>query len=238
MRVYDRELAERRRDRRLAAEIRSRNSPASPPSERTRQQQTLRCGLLPRTATPDDPSASSSSTTNRNCELREAWWKPFPPRWSWQETDRRERPSCSIRGDYDKPGEQVSPGVPAVSAAAARRRRRTTGSAWRAGSSTRATRSRPAWPSTASGRCYFGTGLVKTAEDFGSQGEWPSHPELLDWLATEFVGTGWDVKAHAETDRDAARPTGSRRASRRNCCERDPENRLLARGPRFGCRPK
>ena len=79
---------------------------------------------------------------------------------------------------------------------------------------------------------YFGTGLVKTTEDFGVQGEAPSHPRLLDWLATEFVDSGWDVKAMQKlivmsaTYRQSSRATAELRA-------RDPENRLLARGPRF-----
>jgi hypothetical protein len=78
---------------------------------------------------------------------------------------------------------------------------------------------------------YFGTGLVKTADDFGSQGEAPSHPELLDFLATEFVRSGWDVKAMqrlivtSAAYRQASVATPALR-------ERDPENRLIARGPR------
>jgi len=78
---------------------------------------------------------------------------------------------------------------------------------------------------------YFGTGLVKTAEDFGSQGEAPSHPELLDWLATEFIRSGWDVKAMQRliVTSAAYRQTSSATAALR---ERDPENRLIARGPR------
>ena len=78
---------------------------------------------------------------------------------------------------------------------------------------------------------YFGTGLVKTQEDFGVQGEPPSHPELLDWLATEFVRTGWDVKAMqrlivtSATYRQSSAMTPA-------LLDRDPENRLLARGPR------
>jgi hypothetical protein len=79
---------------------------------------------------------------------------------------------------------------------------------------------------------FFGTGLVKTSEDFGLQGEPPSHPELLDWLATEYRETGWDT-------RKMVRLLVTSRAFRRAApiqpeqLARDPENRLLARGPRI-----
>src|SRR3989441_6721416 len=79
---------------------------------------------------------------------------------------------------------------------------------------------------------YFGTGIVKTAEDFGSQGEPPSHSELLEWLATEFIRSGWGIKAMQRLIVTSATYRQSSMASR-ELIERDPENRLLARGPRF-----
>jgi hypothetical protein len=79
---------------------------------------------------------------------------------------------------------------------------------------------------------YFGIGLVKTAENFGSQGEPPSHPPLLDWLATEFMRTGWDVKGLQKLIVTSATYRQSSAATP-DLIERDPENRLLARGPRF-----
>ncbi|MFP6763873.1 MAG: PSD1 and planctomycete cytochrome C domain-containing protein, partial [Planctomycetaceae bacterium] len=79
---------------------------------------------------------------------------------------------------------------------------------------------------------HFGTGLVKTPEDFGSQGEWPSHPALLDWLAREFMDSGWDVKAmHRLIVTSATYQQSSRWLP--DVARSDPENRLLARGPRF-----
>ncbi|MBM3736403.1 MAG: DUF1553 domain-containing protein [Acidobacteria bacterium] len=79
---------------------------------------------------------------------------------------------------------------------------------------------------------FFGVGLVKTSEDFGSQGEAPSNQALLDWLASELVASGWDVKAMQRLIVMSAAYRQSSRVSPA-LLERDPENRLLARGPRF-----
>ncbi len=79
---------------------------------------------------------------------------------------------------------------------------------------------------------HFGMGLVKTAENFGSQGDPPSNPELLDWLATQFVQGGWNVKAMQRLIVTSAAYRQSSRVTP-ELLEKDPENRLLARGPRF-----
>ncbi|MBI4658014.1 MAG: PSD1 domain-containing protein [Verrucomicrobia bacterium] len=84
---------------------------------------------------------------------------------------------------------------------------------------------------------FFGTGLVKTSEDFGVQGEAPSHPELLDWLATELIRLNWDLKAIqklivlSKTYRQAT-------AADETLLNKDLFNRLLARGPRFRLDPE
>jgi hypothetical protein len=134
------------------------------------------------------------------------------------------------RGEYDKPGVSVTPDVPTIlsETSAARVQNRLGLAAWLTD------RSNPLTGRVAVNRywqMYFGFGLVKTSEDFGTQGERPSHPKLLDWLADEFMHSGWDVKAMqrlivtSATYRQSSRVTPELLA-------RDPENRLLARGPR------
>ncbi|MEX0742611.1 MAG: DUF1553 domain-containing protein, partial [Phycisphaeraceae bacterium] len=79
---------------------------------------------------------------------------------------------------------------------------------------------------------YFGIGIVKTAEDFGVRAELPSHPQLLDWLAVEFVQSGWDVKHMHRLIVTSAAYQQSSRMTNSDLRERDPDNRLIARGPR------
>jgi len=79
---------------------------------------------------------------------------------------------------------------------------------------------------------YFGRGIVETSEDFGAQGERPTHPELLDWLATEFMRQGWSMKAMHRLIVTSATYRQSSTVTP-DLLERDPYNRLLARGPRF-----
>jgi hypothetical protein len=77
----------------------------------------------------------------------------------------------------------------------------------------------------------FGVGIVRTVDDFGTQGEPPSHPELLDWLATEFIRLGWDTKALLKTIVMSATYRQSSKVTPQ-LLQKDPENRLLSRGPR------
>jgi hypothetical protein len=136
-----------------------------------------------------------------------------------------------VRGEYAKHGEKVTPGVPHSLPPLPRDapNNRLGLARWLVD---------PANPLTARvtvnrwWQMLFGVGLVKTVEDFGAQGEWPAHPELLDWLATELVRSGWNIKATLRTIVTSATYRQSSKVTP-ELLRRDPENRLLARGPRF-----
>jgi hypothetical protein len=157
--------------------------------------------------------------------------KAIPTAMVMADLPKRRDTFVLARGDYRNKTDKVEPGVPAILPPLpdAQPRNRLTLARWLV---------QPDHPLTSRvavnrfWQMYFGTGLVKTQEDFGVQGEPPSHPELLDWLATEFVRSGWDVRAMQRlivtsmTYRQSSAVT-------KTLAERDPENRLLARGPRF-----
>ncbi|MFO0807607.1 MAG: DUF1553 domain-containing protein [Gemmataceae bacterium] len=135
------------------------------------------------------------------------------------------------RGDFLKPAQPVGPGVPAVlhPLPPGAPPNRLTFARWlvdrKSPTTARAVVNR-VW------QAYFGTGLVATSEDFGTQAEAPSHPELLDWLAVEFMDGGWSLKrlhrlvVTSATYRQSSKVTPA-------ALSRDPYNRLLARGPRL-----
>ena len=156
----------------------------------------------------------------------------LPTTMVMQDMDSGRQTHLLMRGRYDSPGDPVDPAVPEVLLGK-----------WpekapknRFGLAKWLTSGRhPTTARVVVNRFWqqiFGLGLVKTSGDLGLQGETPSHPELLDWLAVEFAASGWDVKRlmrsivlSAAYRQDSAVDESLRK--------RDPENRLLARGPRF-----
>ena len=143
----------------------------------------------------------------------------------------QERPTHVLfRGQYDAPREEVQPGVPEFILPLPKDapRNRLGLARWLTD---------PANPLTARvivnrvWQSFFGTGLVKTSENFGYQGEAPSHPELLDWLAVDFREHGWDLKRLVRLVASSA-TYGQDSRSTDELNESDPENRLLAHGPR------
>jgi hypothetical protein len=138
----------------------------------------------------------------------------------------------AMRGQYNKPGEKVEPAIPVAFGAfrapsQPRRLDRLDLAKWLVA---------PEHPLTARvtvnrfWQQVFGVGLVKTSHDFGSQGEPPSHPDLLDWLAVNFQQTGWDVKRLVK---EMVMTRAFRRSFGPQSIATDPENRLLIRAPRI-----
>lgn len=164
-------------------------------------------------------------------ELRKQLTGLYPATMVMQDMPKSRKTHVLNRGQYDQPLEEVFPAVPAVFTAMKEDapRNRLGLAKWLID---------PEHPLTARvavnryWQRIFGIGLVKTVEDFGIQGELPSHPELLDWLADEFVSTGWNVKEIQKRILMSATYRQSSHAGRA-AYNTDPENRNLARGPRF-----
>jgi hypothetical protein len=160
-----------------------------------------------------------------------AFLKEQPATAVMVELDKPRETRLHVRGSYLKTGEVVTPGTPAaLHPFPANQPLNRLGLAhWLIDSNnplTARVQVNRFWEQ------YFGTGMVETVEEFGSQGEKPSHPELLDWLASEFVRSGWDMKAIHRLIVTSATYCQSARVTP-DLYRRDPYNRLLARGPRI-----
>ena len=235
VRIYDRQLA--------AEEVRQLTSSqlvqgvvSRPTSQRTAAQVSrLREYFLRHHAAGQLARASKNLDRLRTVE-RELLLN-IPSTMVMQESKEPRPAFVLLRGEYDKPGERVQSGLlnflatkkNAVAEEGAKERSRLDLARWLVD---------PANPLTARvtvnrfWQQLFGTGLVRTVDDFGTQGEWPSHPELLDWLATEFVRSGWDTKHLLRLMATSATYRQSAWVSR-ELLEVDPQNRMLARGPRY-----
>lgn len=202
---------------------------ATPPGRRTEDQaRKLRAYYLEVEAPQPIQAAWKRSRALR--QEKQRLLERIPTTMIMREMDPPRTTHVLLRGAYDKPGPSVTPRVPACLPPLphAERVNRLALARWFVDGTN------PLTARVAVNRQWqmlFGTGIVKTAEDFGVRGDRPSHADLLDWLATEFVGLGWDVKALLREIVTSATYRQSSQVSP-ELLRRDPENRLLARGPR------
>ena len=175
--------------------------------------------------------ATATQKADSAKKAREAGERALPRTMVMRDRPKPRDTFILIKGGYDNPSTKVSAGVPAFLPALPPNAppNRLALAQWLVS---------PDHPLTARvtinrmWQTFFGTGLVKTAEDFGVQGEQPSHPELMDWLAREFIESKWDVKHMVRLIVTSATYRQSSKVQP-GMAERDPDNRLLARGSRF-----
>ncbi len=242
LRFYDRALSSDEVSR-LATGQSIRSILAIAPQKRSEQQkQKLQSWFLQQHA--DERFALAKASVDELRARVNSLAKNMPTTMVMQESEKPREAFVLIRGEYDQHGEKVTAGVPEFLSVG--RLANPSGAADGSDESTLPTNRLdlakwlvdPSHPLTARvivNRIWqqlFGIGIVKTVDDFGTQGNWPSHPELLDWLAMELIESGWDVKHLLRTIVTSATYRQSSHASPEHYAS-DPENRLLARGPRF-----
>jgi len=173
---------------------------------------------------------SSLADLNKAIDDEQREWPSAPTTLVLAARDQSRPTHIFIRGDWQQPGALVSPGVPVVLPPLPKDAplNRLTLARWMVD------KRHPTVARVMVNRIwqqYFGRGLVATVEDFGTQGDAPTHPALLDWLACEFMDSGWDVKHIQRLITESATYQQSS-VSTPSAVESDPYNQILARGPR------
>ena len=226
-------------------------APEKPTQEKTdpekdKQSALLRAKLLTfyltQIARLDDPELRQHQQAWQTAlAARTAVEESIPGTFVFKDLDKPREAFVMLRGQYDKPGEKVEPNVPAIFSPL---KQRTTGDGAAAVPARPNRLDLAEWllapdhPLTARvtvnrfWQQFFGTGLVKSSDDFGSQGDSPSHPELLDGLAVWYRDHNWDTKGLVRLMVTSAAFRQEARVTP-DLLRRDPHNRLYARGPRF-----
>ena len=187
----------------------------------------------------DSPAAELTAKLSRLRKEATSLAKSVPTTMVMQESAKPRPAFVLLRGEYNQPGEKVVAGFPEFVSGDGGLEDDLTSTLNRLDLAKWLVD--PAHPLTARvtvNRLWqrlFGVGIVKTVDDFGTQGEWPSHPQLLDWLAVELAESGWDIQHILKLIVTSATYRQTSNALPESFAN-DPENRLLARGPRFRMR--